>query len=79
MQVFVETGTLDFESSNPARSDRIDDLNAFGGTLAFDLSDSVTAHVDFSEVEYTSNIPGIDRSITRIGAGLAIGRGLVPW
>jgi hypothetical protein len=72
IQVFAETGTIDYVTFAPDAPDRDDDLTAYGGSLRFTLADPLTLIFQVIRMEIDSNIFGFDRSYTSGGITLAL-------
>ncbi len=79
-QVFAETGQEDFEPARPGVPSRQDDVNSYGGELTMTLWRSARLHLGGSESTFDSNLPGLDRTLTTVRAGISFGiGGESPW
>ena len=80
LRVFAETGQEDFEAARPGVPARQDDVTAYGGELTMSLWRSARLHLGGSESQFDSNLPGRDRTLTTIRAGISFGiGGDDPW
>lgn len=71
---FVETGSNGYPTvSSTARRERQDDVQALGLDLNVVLPRGVTLVLGALRTEYDSNLPGNDRSLTQVTAGLRFG------
>ena len=78
--MFAETGQEDFEAARPGVPARQDDVTAYGGELTMSLWRSARLHLGGSESQFDSNLPGRDRTLTTIRAGISFGiGGDDPW
>jgi hypothetical protein len=67
---FAETGTNDYES--PEGLTRNDDVTAYGGDLGIQLGSRLSISVGYSSQDYESNLPGLDRTIDALRAGITL-------
>ncbi len=75
--LFAEVGTETFvDSQQPGR---VDDLEAIGLRIRFELRDDLAITGDFTERTWDSNLDEFDRSTTGIGIGIELGGELLPW
>jgi len=83
LTAFAETGQADFRSvaaALPGTPERQDDITAYGAELTMTLGSSVNLHLGGSQTEFDSNLPGQDRSLTVLSAGVSFGiGGEDPW
>jgi len=80
IRVFAETGQEDFEAAHPGVPARQDDITAYGGELTMTLWRSARLHLGGSESKFDSNLPGQDRTLTTVQAGISFGiGGESPW
>ncbi len=77
VRAFVEAGRQGYTPTVSAATlvpDRHDTSRSYGGALSFDLPTLHSALVvKGTRTTFTSNLPGFDRAITSIGAGLTFG------
>lgn len=83
LNAFAEGGQADFRNvaaSLPDAAERQDDITAYGAELTMDLGRSVRLHLGGSQTDFDSNLPGQDRSLTTLRAGVSFGiGGENPW
>lgn len=70
---YVEKGTLDYSVGVSGAGARTDDLKAYGLNARFDLAGSASFVLGVSRTRYDSPVPGLDRTYTRIQAGITFG------
>lgn len=75
LRVFGETGTGDYRPISAEVPEREDDLTSYGGEIGLRLGRSLSFTVGGYRVDLDSDLPGLDRSITRFGTGLTLGLG----
>jgi len=77
---FAETGQQDYEAAQPEAPARQDDITAYGAELTMNLWRSAQLHLGGSESRFDSNLPGQDRTLTTVRAGISFGiGGEGPW
>lgn len=81
LQLYLEEGRHDYTAKlgRIGVATRQDDTMSFGAVAQFDLTESMTLRLGATESEYDSNLPGLDRSVTRIIAGISLKLGGVDW
>ena len=68
---FVETGTNEYEGEvGPQRSD---DVLAYGADLSIQLGARFGIAIGYSKEEFESNLPGLDRTVDVVRAGITFG------
>jgi hypothetical protein len=75
---FVEAGVNDYQAVSPD-IDRSDEVAAYGLNVTMPCYSSLRLTVGYYNEEYTSDLPGADRTITAIHAGITLGAGPSPW
>ncbi len=75
LRVFGETGTGDYRPISAETPEREDELTSYGGEIGLRLGRSLNFTVGGYRVDLDSDLPGLDRSITRFGTGLTLGLG----
>jgi hypothetical protein len=76
---FAETGENDYTARSPAVPSRLDDVTSFGGSVVIQLWRSLALEVSGSRSDFDSNLPGQDRSLTTVGAGITFGQDRGDW
>lgn len=71
LRVFTETGEVDY-SAGMSVAPRVDDYSAWGAKLKVGLGRKAELQVGVIETEYDSNLPGFDRTVTRITSNLRL-------
>jgi len=71
--VFAEFGEDSFEAISNTAAERIDDQNAFGVSVNFELRDTIGLVIRATQSEYDSNFDDFDRKITTLGFQLELG------
>ena len=67
-RVFAETGANDYTVLVPGTPERQDDITSYGGSLRFGLRYTTFITLSAVRSEFDSNLPGLDRSYTSVGA-----------
>jgi hypothetical protein len=67
LNVFGETGSLGYTAIATGIPSRTDDLVAYGGSLTFDIVPGVAVGLAGSSTRFTSNLPGLGRSLNTVG------------
>jgi hypothetical protein len=75
--LFGETGTQTFD--DPQNPGRTDELEAFGLTLRFDLTERLTLTATLRDQRWNSTFSEFDRSSSSLGLGVEVGGDLLPW
>jgi hypothetical protein len=70
--VFGETGTLGYTASGPDAPARTDDLVAYGGAITFSIARGASVSLLGSSTRFTSNLPGLGRSLNTIGLTMTL-------
>ena len=78
-RLFAETGRSEYLDPGGASLNRNDDLSALGAEVSMDVGQLGALRFSYSETIYDSNLPDFDRSTRRVGLGLDLSRGLLPW
>jgi len=78
-RVFGETGTNDYTSTSAPVPPRSDDVVSYGGSLRIQLWRSLALELSGTRSDFDSNLPGEDRSLTVIGAGITFGQDRGDW
>jgi len=78
-RAFVEVGRNDYRVAIPGTPERRDDLRAYGASLSLATGRSSSVGLRFSRQEINSDLPGFDRSVTAIGAGITFRGGNEGW
>lgn len=78
-RVFAESGENDYTGRSPTAPARLDDVTSFGGSLVIQLWRSLALEVSGARSDFDSNLPGQDRSLTSIGAGITFGQDRGDW
>ncbi|MCB1033014.1 MAG: hypothetical protein KDD47_04170, partial [Acidobacteria bacterium] len=63
--VFTETGEVDYTAGTPF-TERLDDYSGWGARLELGLGRKAEVQLGVEDTEFDSNLPGFDRSVTRI-------------
>ena len=79
LRVFAEAGRSDYVARSPAVPERRDDLSAFGGAVTLELWRSARLELGAQRAEFDSNLPGQDRALTTVQAGVTFGAGQGDW
>ncbi len=81
LQLYIEEGRHDYTAKlgRIGVAARQDDTMSFGAVAQLELTDSLTLRLGATESEYDSNLPGLDRSVTRIITGISLKLGGVDW
>ncbi|MGD2116537.1 MAG: hypothetical protein PVG07_15900 [Acidobacteriota bacterium] len=75
LQVFGELGRLDFEPIADGTPDREDDVTGYGIGFTMTLGPRFQLRLGGSRTELDSNLPGLDREVTTIDAGITFTSG----
>jgi hypothetical protein len=77
---FGETGSLGYTQIAGATGtpERHDDLVSFGGAFSFDVARGAVVSLVGSSTRFTSNLPGLARSINTLGLNLNLAAGRPP-
>lgn len=67
VNVFGETGSLGYTAIAPGTPSRTDDLVAYGGSFTVDIVPGVAVGLVGSSTRFTSNLPGLGRSLNTVG------------
>ncbi len=78
-RVFVETGRNDYQVATPGTPERRDDLLAYGASLDLVTGRASSLGLRFSRLDLTSDLPGFDRTVTTVGAGITFRGGETGW
>lgn len=78
-RAFVEVGRNDYRVAIPGTPERRDDLLAYGASIGLKTGRSSSVGLRFSRLETNSDLPGLDRSVTTIGAGITFSGGEAGW
>lgn len=78
-RLFTEVGRDDYRVATVGTPERRDDLFAYGASLTLATGRASSFGVRFSRLEIHSDLPGLDRSVTAIGAGIAFRGGESGW
>lgn len=73
--IYLESGSLDYIAGASGGLSRTDDVRAYGLRATFSMARSTRLFVGFSRSRYDSNMPGLDRTYTRLQTGIAFGTG----
>ncbi|HVS62096.1 MAG TPA: hypothetical protein VMT85_01205 [Thermoanaerobaculia bacterium] len=77
VRAFLETGTNDYTGvTGPERND---DVAAYGGDLAIQVASRLALSIGYSTEEFESNLPGLDRTIDVLRAGVTFGASRGLW
>ncbi len=79
LRTFAELGRSDYTRLSADVPDRRDDISSLGAELSFQLAKSTTLVLGGARTVFNSNLPGQDRSLTSIRAGLTFGIGAPTW
>lgn len=79
IRIFGELGTNDYVGGAPGIAPRHDDVTSFGAEIGFAVWRALRFTAGGSWSTFDSNLPGFDRSLTTVGAGLTIGAGSGTW
>ncbi len=72
LRVFAEIGRNSYQVAAPGTPERRDNLRAYGGAISLATGRSSSLGIHLSRIDLTSNLPGFDRSVTAVGAGLTL-------
>ncbi len=75
LRLFAEVGRNSYQVATPGTPKRRDNLRAYGGALSLATGRSSSFGIHLSRIDLTSNLPGFDRSVTAVGAGLTLRSG----
>ncbi len=75
LRAYGEVGEAEFRPRLDGTPVRTDDLTAYGAELTFNLGRGLNAHVGGSRTEFDSNLPGEDRTLDVVRAGITLGLG----
>lgn len=75
VSVFGETGSLGYTVISGEAPERRDDLVAWGGALAFDVTRGAVVALTGSSTRFTSDFPGAGRSINTLGITFTLAAG----
>ncbi len=78
-RLFVEAGRADYRVATPGTPERQDDLLAYGASLTLETGRASSVGLRFSRLDIQSDLPGFDRSVTTIGAGITFRGGESGW
>ena len=78
LRLFGEAGREGYTASLPAVPERHDTARSYGADVIFSLGHAGSLVLRGSRSAFRSNLPGFDRSITSVGAGLSFG-GTGTW
>jgi len=76
-RAFAETGDDEYTAFLPTAPERTDDLRAFGGSLRFVITETLSLSVQATRLALDSNRPGTDRTYTSGGLTLSLRGNLV--
>jgi len=76
VSTFFESGRLSYEPVGTSVPDRQDDFTNLGGHLEWALG-RLALHIGVTRIEYDSNLPDFDRTVTSVVTGLRLTGGLV--
>lgn len=79
LRTFAELGRSEYTRVSAAVPDRTDDVSSVGAELTFTLARSANLVLGGSRTVFNSNLPGQDRSVATIRAGLTFGIGAPTW
>ncbi len=79
LRSFAERGRSDYTRISADVPARRDDISSFGAELTFQLARSTSLVLGGSRSVFDSSLPGEDRSLTSIRAGLTFGIGAPSW
>jgi hypothetical protein len=71
-RAFAETGDEEYTRLAPGVAGRTDDLTAYGGSLRFTITETLSFSLQATHLELDSNIAGSDRSYTSGGLSLSL-------
>lgn len=75
LRAYGEVGEAEFLPRLDETPVRMDDLTAYGAELTIGLGRGLSAHVGGSRTEFDSNLPGEDRTLDVVRAGITLGLG----
>ena len=75
--VFLQDGIQTFINSNTPG--RVDDLEAYGFQIRFELTDNLTLTGQLREETWDSTFDEFDRPTSSVGFGIEFGGNLLPW
>jgi hypothetical protein len=78
LRAFVEGGRQGYAALSPAVPDRRDTSRSYGGELDFNLSRGGVVSLRASRTQFRSSLPGPDRAVASVGAGVSFG-GTGTW
>jgi hypothetical protein len=70
--IFGETGSLGYTGLTPGTPDRRDDLVAYGGAVTLNVAHGVAVSLVGSSTRFTSNLPGLGRSLNAVGLSVTL-------
>ncbi|HEV7670699.1 MAG TPA: hypothetical protein VGS22_19440 [Thermoanaerobaculia bacterium] len=72
LRMFAEVGRDTYRVAVAGTPERRDDLFAYGVALNLTTGRSSSFGIHLSRIDLTSDLPGLDRSVTAVGAGLTL-------
>ena len=77
--LFAERGENLYSATRADAPKRQDDTQSYGAQLSFEVTRSLTFSLRASRDDYTSSLPGFDRSVTSVQTGLTFTSSRLLW
>jgi hypothetical protein len=76
---FVEAGSMDFVAAGTGAPPRTDDVRAVGASFGIPLARNLSLTLAARYLDFESDLPGLDRTVTSFGAGVSLGGSRAAW